>query len=202
MINSYLNIFMLLSFILKNLIKDFGETFMERKIILNLAMSIDGYIAGENGEYDWIKGDGNTSLNTQDKWSYEEFLESVDVVVMGKECYDKGFHKDFSEKKVFVATTKSLINHDNVHFIKGNIVDIVLDEIKNDGKNIFLFGGGITLDPFICRNIIDEYIIGIIPIILGKGKRLFINESNPFVELKLTKYLVDEGVVILKYVKR
>lgn len=81
---------------------------MGRKIILNLAMSLDGYIAKKNGDYDWIKGQGDNSLNTKDKWSYEEFLNDVDVVLMGRDCYDCGFHKDFAGKKVFVATSKNL----------------------------------------------------------------------------------------------
>lgn len=174
---------------------------MGRKIILNLAMSLDGYIAKKNGDYDWIKGQGDNSLNTKDKWSYEEFLNDVDVVLMGRDCYDCGFHKDFAGKKVFVATSKKLEDYDNIHFIDGDIVSIILEELKNDGKNIFLFGGGVTLAPFISRDVIDEYIIGIIPVILGKGKRLFAQESDILLELKLTKYLIDDGILILRYSK-
>ena len=57
---------------------------MKRKIILNLAMSIDGYIANEDGGFDWIVGDGDESLDTQNKWNYEKFLEGIDTVVMGR----------------------------------------------------------------------------------------------------------------------
>ena len=71
---------------------------MNGKIILNLAISLDGYIADENGGFDWIIGDGNNTLNTDEKWDYDKFLEDIDVVVMGKNCYDQGFHKDFVEK--------------------------------------------------------------------------------------------------------
>lgn len=174
---------------------------MGRKIVLNLAMSLDGYIAKENGEYDWIKGQGDNSLDTDDKWRYEEFLNDVDVVLMGRDCYDLGFHKDFEGKKIFVATSKKPENYDNIHFINGDIVSIILEELKKDGKNIFLFGGGVTLTQFISRNIIDEYIIGIIPVILGKGRRLFVQESDILIKLKLIKYLVDDGILILRYGK-
>ena len=51
-------------------------------------MSIDGYIANEDGGFDWIVGDGDESLDTQNKWNYEKFLEGIDTVVMGKKCYD------------------------------------------------------------------------------------------------------------------
>ena len=46
-----------------------------RKISLFIAMSLDGYIAKENGEYDWIKGQGDNSLDTDDKWRYEESIK-------------------------------------------------------------------------------------------------------------------------------
>lgn len=47
--------------------------FMRGKIILNLAMSLDGYIADEKGGFDWIVGDGNSDLNTTQVWDYENF---------------------------------------------------------------------------------------------------------------------------------
>lgn len=173
---------------------------MKGKIILNLAMSIDGYIADVNGNYNWIKGDGNTNLDTHEKWDFSLFLKYIDIILMGKNCYDEGFHKEFENKKVFVATNKKLKNYDNIYFINENIESILIDE-KNKGKNIYLFGGGVTVAPFIEKNLIDEYIIGIIPIILGDGKKLFVSQNN-LIELKLTKYLVNEGVVILNYVRR
>lgn len=72
---------------------------MKRKIILNLAMSIDGYIASKDGGFDWIVGDGDEKLDTKDKWDYDKFLNDVDTVVMGKNCYDQSFHNDFADKK-------------------------------------------------------------------------------------------------------
>lgn len=173
---------------------------MKGKIILNLAMSIDGYIADVNGNYDWIKGDGNKNLDTYEKWDFDLFLKDIDIILMGKNCYDNGFYKEFKNKQVFVATSKKLKNYDNINFINENIESILIDE-KNKGKNIYLFGGGVTVAPFIEKNLIDEYIIGIIPIILGRGKKLFVLQNN-LVQLKLTKYLVNEGVVILNYVRR
>ena len=55
---------------------------MNGKIILNLAVSLDGYIADLDGGYDWIVGDGNSTLNTENKWSHDKFLENIDVVVI------------------------------------------------------------------------------------------------------------------------
>lgn len=174
---------------------------MSRKIILNLAISIDGYIAAEDGSYDWIVGDGNEKLDTENKWDYTEFLENIDVVVMGKKCYDQNFHKDFNGKIVYVATSQFIENHDNIHFVNGDIANIVLEESKKEGKDIFIFGGGGLVDNFIKADIIDEYIIGIIPTILGKGIPLF-HKNNPKIDLHLEEYSSDKGIIILRYSKR
>ncbi len=174
---------------------------MSRKIILNLAISIDGYIASEDGGFDWIVGDGDKSLDTKKKWDFNSFLDTIDIVVMGKNCYDQNFHKDFKNKNVYVATSENLKDYENIHFIKGDIVKIIDKERQTNGKNIFLFGGGKVINPFIKADIIDEYVIGIIPTILGKGRKLFL-ENNPKIDLHLDEYITDEGVVILRYSKR
>lgn len=172
-----------------------------RKIILNLAMSLDGYISDNDGGYDWIVGDGDKSLDTENKWDFDKFLDSVDTVVMGKKCYDQNMHNDFKDKKVYVATSNKIESYDNIQFINKDIVKVIKEEKQKEGKNIWLFWGGILVDNFIKEDIIDEYIIGIIPTILGKGRPLFLN-NNPKIDLHLEEIFSEEGVVILKYIKR
>jgi dihydrofolate reductase len=171
-----------------------------RKIILSLAISLDGYIASEDGRYDWIAGNGDDTLNTKDKWNYDKFLEGIDIVVMGKKCYDQNMDKDFKNKKVYVATSQKIENQDNLHFISGDICKVIQEEKEKDGRDIFLFGGGGLVDNFIKADIIDEFIIGIIPIILGKGRPLFLG-NNPTIKLFLNEYIIEDGIAILKYTK-
>ena len=173
---------------------------MNGKIILNLAVSLDGYIADLDGGYDWIVGDGNSTLNTENKWSHDKFLENIDVVVMGKKCFDQDMHKEYQDKEVYIATSKKLEDFENYHFINGDIVKEI-EKLKNKGKNIYLFGGGILIDSFVKADVIDEYVIGIIPTILGKGIKLFY-DNNPKIDLKLEYYAVEDGIVIMKYSKR
>lgn len=173
---------------------------MERKIILNLAISLDGFIASEDGTYEWIVGDGDHKLNTG-KHDFNKFLEGVDTVVMGKNCYDQNMHLEYKNKKVYIATSQKLQDKENIHFINGDICKVILEEKKKEGKDIYLFGGGVLVDHFIKADIIDEYIIGIIPIILGKGRPLFL-QNNPTVKLHLDEYLIEDGITILKYSKR
>jgi dihydrofolate reductase len=168
---------------------------MSGKIILNLAMSIDGFIAKEDDTYAWIKGCNNAAFDTDRKYDYPAFLRGVDIVVMGRRCYELGMHADFADKTVYVATTQPIPNHDNVVFI-----DTITDTLKREranGKTIYLFGGGVLVDAFIK----GEYIVGIIPTILGAGIPLFL-DRNPEIPLSLTGYFVEDGMVVLQYVRR
>ena len=108
---------------------------MERKIILNLAISLDGFIASEDGTYEWIVGDGDHKLNTG-KHDFNKFLEGVDTVVMGKNCYDQNMHLEYKNKKVYIATSQKLQDKENIHFINGDKCKVILEEKKKAGKEI------------------------------------------------------------------
>ncbi len=174
---------------------------MVRKIVLSLAMSLDGFIATKTGGFEWIAGDGDKTLDTKNKWDYSKFLESVDIIVMGKNSYDQGFSKDFSNKEVYVATTEKTENKDNLHFINGDIVELVKNVKSKTNKNIFIFGGGGLVHNFLKSNAIDEYYVGIVPVILGDGVSLF-QGINPTIKLHLVEIMSENGIVVLKYNKR
>ncbi len=176
---------------------------MNGKIIFNLAMSLDGYIADEDGAFEWIRGHEDRTLDTTNKYDFYEFLNSIDIVVMGRKCYDQDLHtlsKISKDKTIYVATSTSLENYENIIFVKDDIVNTIRDE-KEKGKIIYLYGGGILIDCFLKEDLVDEYIVGIIPTILGKGRKIFY-ESNYIVDLNLDEYIIDDGIVILRYSKR
>ncbi|MFA9462967.1 MAG: dihydrofolate reductase family protein [Velocimicrobium sp.] len=174
---------------------------MTRKIILNLAMSLDGFIADTSGNYDWIYGDGNRKVDTKSQWSYDNFLKEVDTVIMGHHCFKQNLHQTFSDKKVYVACSEQKEASKNICFIQGDICKPILEELKQEGKNIFLFGGGITIDPFIKENMIDEYIIAMVPILLGEGHPLFLTQT-PRIRLFLEACYISSGITILHYKKK
>lgn len=180
-----------------------GAQTMDGKITLHLAISIDGFIADNDGGFDWIHGQGDDVLDTEQDYPFSDFLRDTQVVVMGNHSYQQGFlnaNAEYEGKKIYVATSAAQKDKDNIHFIAGNIVDVIVKE-RDAGKNIFLFGGGITIDPFIKANAIDNYIIGIIPMILGEGRPLFLG-GNPAIPLHLDKYSVRDGIPVLHYSKR
>ncbi len=174
---------------------------MMRKIILNLAMSLDGYISDENGGFDWILGDGDKRLDTEKAFDFNEFLIDVDTVVMGRKAYEDCGINDVKGRKVIVATSQKMIDYENVEFVNRDICGYIRDLQQKNGKSIWLFGGSTLTDCFIKADLIDEYIVGIIPVVLGKGRPLFLG-NNPLVKLHLEEYTLQEGVAILRYSRR
>ena len=174
---------------------------MSRKIILNLAMSLDGYICDKKGGLDWISGDGDKSLNTEGIFNFADFISKTDIIVMGRKAYVDCEIDMFEEKRIIVATSQAMEYKENVEFISTDITTYVEKLSKEDGGNIWLFGGSLLIDVFLKKDIIDEYIIAIIPILLGHGRPLFF-EGNPMVKLHLDDYTIDEGTPILKYSRR
>lgn len=174
---------------------------MSRKIVLNLAISLDGYIADESGGFDWIVGHGDPNQNTEKTFNFTEFTDSIDTIVMGKKAYDDCGIEGYDTKKIIVATSQKMKNYNNVEFVNNDICEFVQSLRKVKGKDIWLYGGGGLTDYFIKENIVDKYIIGIIPIILGKGRPLFLAD-NPNIKLHLDECTVDDGITILKYSKR
>ncbi|MBW2998649.1 dihydrofolate reductase family protein [Candidatus Woesearchaeota archaeon] len=178
---------------------------MVRKIILNMAISLDGYIADPKGGFDCIIVDGYSSNDTTNKFNFDEFLYSIDIIVMGENAFldsPKEGMDMFKEKNIYVASNEELdTEYKNATFIKGDIVSQVIKLKENEGKDIWIYGGGILVDYFIKENVIDEYIIAIIPIILGKGRPLFL-EDNPTLKLHLEETTTQDGIVVLKYKKR
>ena len=171
---------------------------MTRKIIFSAAMSLDGFIADQDDGYAWIQGDGNHALDTSEKWDYPAFLSTIDTVIMGRRCYELGQHKDFIDQKVIVASTRQ-IDDPQVSVTADPIA--TLKKLKTeDGEDIFVFGGAKLTQSLLKADLIDVFILGIVPVILGQGIRLF--EESPTIPLGLTKQTIEEGLVVLHSTKR
>lgn len=178
-----------------------------RKIILNLAISLDGYIADLKGGFDWIKGHGDNRNDTEKQFDFGKFVASVDTVIMGRKAYDDSGEltinsvEGFGEKRIIVTTSRPLVTREGIEVYNGDICDLLNSLKKEEGKDIWLFGGAGSIDPVIKADMVDEYIIGIIPVILGSGRPLFC-ENNPMIELHLDSSTVSDGVTMLRYSKR
>lgn len=174
---------------------------MPRKVVLSLAMSLDGYIADDAGGYAWIAGDGGgAARDAGERWDYAAFLAGVDVVVMGRRCHDQGQSADFPGKTVLVATATPRPDAGNVRFV-ADPVAAVREELGKPGRDVFLFGGGVLVDAFLAADLVDEIILGVVPVLLGGGRPVFRGPHAP-IPLAFERLSVEEGICILRYRRR
>jgi dihydrofolate reductase len=141
-----------------------------RKVLLNVAITLDGFIAGPNGEYDWCFTDADYGMTG--------FLQSVDTIIMGRKSYEIAvqYGEPYPDKEVIVfSATIQQTPFQNVKIINGNIPDFVKSMTLQEGKNIWLYGGAVITEPLIENNLIDEFHLAVHPIILGDGIPLFKN---------------------------
>jgi dihydrofolate reductase len=155
-----------------------------RKLVLYIATSLDGYIATEDDSLEWlfkIEGEGDNG--------YSEFYNTVDTILIGRRTYDWIIEKEkgnfpYKNKKCYVFSKSEKGKNENVEFINQDVVEFTNKIKRLDGGNIWLVGGGVLLNSFIKERLVDEFIINISPTLIGHGIPLF--KKNDFeLELKL-----------------
>lgn len=175
-----------------------------RKISLFIAMSLDGYIADNNGSVDWLKGHGEDTHNID---TYSDFVKDIDTVLMGWNTYhqivtelspNKWVYEDFN---TFVITHKEYISSEKIQFVNTNPVDLIEKLKMKNGKGIWICGGANIVQQLVNKDVIDCYYITVIPTLLGSGIRLFKKVENQ-IELKLTGTQTYNGMAELIYVRR
>lgn len=163
------------------------------KIILNLAVTLDGYIAGPNGEYDWCLTDADYGMTN--------FLKSVDCLLMGRKTYDLvlQYGPPYPEKTIYVfSRTLKKPDFDNVVIVDKNIPSFIYSLKRTSQKNSWLFGGAEIIYLLSNHGLIDEMVLSVHPVLLGNGIPLFKNEVRRNLMLTdLTQY--PSGLVQLTY---
>ncbi|MCM3154127.1 dihydrofolate reductase family protein [Priestia megaterium] len=156
---------------------------MKKKIIVYIAASLDGYIARENGEIDWLE-----SVEGEGDNGYEAFYQTCDAVVMGKATYDHVLKLTpefpYLGKKCYVFSRSAQGKDQYVEFINESVA-LFLNNLSQDTKKIWLVGGADILADFLTAKRVDEFIISVIPVLLGAGIPLF-KRGIPEMNLKLT----------------
>lgn len=177
-----------------------------RRIVLDLAVSLDGFIEGPSGEVDWCIMDDDMGFN--------DFLNSVDTILYGRKSYDlwgqytPGNEASDTEREIWEMVhskkkyvfSKMLAKADKkVKIISTNISEEI-NKIKNEpGKDIWLYGGSSIITTFINLGLVDEYRLSIHPVILGAGKSLFDDIKNRIGLKLVSTRRFSSGVVQLCY---
>ena len=140
-----------------------------------IATSLDGFIATSDGRLDWLEKIPNPS---QSDYGYGEFIKSIDAIVMGRKTFEKvlTFGQWVYDKPVFILSN-SLTNlpepiREFAEIIRGDIKEIITQLNQKGYKNLYIDGGRV-IQSFLQEDLIDEIIITLVPILLGKGVPLF-----------------------------
>ncbi|SJZ89462.1 dihydrofolate reductase family protein [Anaerorhabdus furcosa] len=172
-----------------------------RKVILFIATSLDGYIADEKGSVDWlIQQDPEIEENTQ----YLNFINDIDTIIMGYTTYHQVVTELspqnwlYEKMMTYVYTHKKLKSKYNIQFTNQDLKELITDLKNKEGKDIWVCGGANLINQLIELNLIDQYYITMIPILLGKGIRLFDKQDNQ-TKLELMKTEIFHGMVDLVY---
>jgi dihydrofolate reductase len=182
------------------------------KVILDMLVTLDGFFEGPNGELDWTFVVWDEEFQ---KYSNNE-LRSMDAILYGRVAYQKTGHQNVDELGPETESTIEFVN--NVNDIKKVVFSRTLEKVEDNakiireinaeeiskmklepGRDLMLQGGPELVSTFTQLGLIDEYRIGVVPIILGEGKSLF-KAINDRLNLKLIKTKTfNSGLVILHY---
>jgi dihydrofolate reductase len=170
-------------------------------------MTVDGYIAGINGEMDWTTRDWDNEL----KKYVGEITEPVDCIILGRKLAqgfiphwashpeEEGADKFNSTKKVVFTKTLEKSKWDNTVLAKGDLVDEITKLKKQDGKDIIAYGGATFVSALIKHGLIDEFHLFINPTAIGNGKSIFkeLDSKQNLILVKSTSF--ECGIVVLNY---
>lgn len=172
---------------------------MTRRVRLFIASSLDGYIAGPKGGIDWL-------FHDQD-YGYTEFAASVDTVLMGRRSYDASLAFEpwpYPGMAAWVFTRHPeafprASDDARVTFTARPPAEVVERIRKRKGKDLWLLGGGELVRAFLDAGLVDEIVLAIHPVVLGRGIPLF-PEGTRRTSLRLAgSRAYDSGLVMLTY---
>ncbi len=167
-----------------------------RRLRYSVAMSLDGYIADEDGGYDWIVFDPAID--------FASYLAKIDTLVMGRRTFEMTDTAEgralFEGMHVYVvSTTLDPAAHPDVTVISGDVEDAVAALKKEDGRDIWLFGGGVLFQSLLQFGLVDRVEVGIIPVLLGGGIPL-LPGLDGLAKLEFhSAETFESGIALLKY---
>ena len=138
-----------------------------RRLILNLAVSLDGFIDGPNGEFDWCF--------TDQDYGMKKFLGEIDTIFFGRKSYEllTRMEKDPYPKMKKYVFSRTLQSVKGATVVRDDIESRVRSIKGEGGKDIWLFGGAALTAQLMKLNLVDELQLAVHPILLGRGKPLF-----------------------------
>ena len=176
-----------------------------RKLTINIATSLDGYIAKPNDDLSFLK----LVEKEGEDYGYGDFIATIDTIILGRKTYDWVLKEigpsyyDNGERSVYVITRTERPSVGNTTFFTGDLAKLVRQlKVESSRKNIYCDGGAEIINELLKNDLIDEFIISIIPVLVGNGTRLF-KEGRPEQQLEfMSARTYDTGLVQVNYKRK
>lgn len=146
-----------------------------RKLSLFIATSLDGYIAKPNDDLRFLK----LVEKEGEDYGYARFSSTIDTIIVGRKTYDYVLkeigpsHYDNGQRDVYVITRSQRPGVGRTTFYTGSLTELVKQLKSGEGKGIYCDGGAEIINELLNHDLVDEFTISIIPVLLGNGTRLF-----------------------------
>lgn len=168
-----------------------------RRVLYSVAMSLDGYIAGPGGEYDWIPD--------EPEMDWEAFLGRFDTVLMGRGTWEvvegqEGEGPTAGMRTIVFSRTLDADEHPDVEVVGRDAAGVVADLRREaEGKDVWLMGGGKLFRSLLDAGLVDGVEVAVVPVLLGEGVP-FLPAGAGGAELELTgAEELSTGIVFLSY---
>jgi len=183
-----------------------------RKLKLQMNMTVDGFVAGTNGEQNWLEPNQDDEFKNHYQ---KDIIDSVDTLIMGRKMTEvfisywenivnnqpgnTGFlfaQKLVNIPKIVFSKTITTVAGKNIRVENGDLVTVINNLKNKSGKDILVYGGANFVSSLIKSNLIDEFILFIHRTAIGDGLKIFTDTTK----LKLTNSKSYEcGVVVNQY---
>ena len=171
------------------------------QLIYYVAVSLDGFVAPVDGGVDWL-----APYNTGDEdYGFGEFYRSVDVLIEGSKTYEQALTFDawpHPGKPCWVLTSRELASRQPEVRFSSAAPSALVDHLSRQGhKRVWLVGGPELAASFRATGLISEYVLSVVPVLLGAGKPLFAG-AGPVEGVRLVESKqYSSGLVQLRYLR-
>ncbi len=166
-----------------------------RRLRYGVATSLDGFIAGPNGEYDWIVQDSTIDFGAM--------FAQFDTLLMGRRTYEVASAESHSmstsgQQWIVVSRTLKPEDHPGITVLSSGVADAVAALKAQPGKDIWLMGGGVLFRSMLDAGLVDAIDVSVMPVLLGSGIPLLPDGPRRTLHLETSKAL-PSGILMLKY---